>query len=200
MSTTPSNPVRVGVDSPLARALLLLAAVLLPAGPALALSTDRNQPLDIKAQYQRLTQGRATGSDTNFGTLTGNVRVEQGSLKAQGDEAKLYDTAKGGGAGGDNQVRRIVLTGKPARLEQRMDGDGGLMKATAATIEFNTDTGVADLNGDVVVVQEGRSEFRGAQMTYNTNTGAMEGGSSAPGSEVHLRFLPKTAPPAAGTP
>jgi lipopolysaccharide export system protein LptA len=195
MSIPPSNPGRGGAERSLRGTVALILALLLPAAPTFALSTDRNQPLDVRAQYQRMTQGRAGGSDTNFATLTGNVRMEQGSLKAQGDEAKLYDTTKGGTGGGDNQVRRMQLTGKPARLEQRMDGDGGLMKASAATIHYNTETGIAELDGDVVVVQEGRSEFRGAHMTYNTNTGAMEGGSDAPGSEIHLRFLPKSTPP-----
>ena len=200
MSIPLSNPGSDGAERSVRAAIGLILAVLLPAAPAFALSTDRNQPLDVRAQYQRMTQSRAGGSDTHFVTLTGNVRMEQGSLKAQGDEARLYDTTQAGTGGGDNQIRRMVLTGKPARLEQRMDGSGGLMKASAATIHYNTETGIAELDGDVVVVQEGRSEFRGAHMTYDTNTGAMEGGSNAPGSEIHLRFLPKTAPPAGGSP
>lgn len=151
--------------------------------PAFALSSDRDQPLDVRAQYNKSTLG-----GDNVTVFQGNVRMVQGSLKAFGDEAKIWeiDTGKP-----DETARRLVLTGNPARLEQMMDNNGGRMTASAGTIDYRSDTGLAELTGDVIVVQEGRSEFRGPRMTYNTNTGAMEGGSQAPGSEVHMTFKPK---------
>ena len=160
-------------------ALLLLALAL----PAHALSTDRDQPLDVRAQYNKSTFGTQ-----NVTLFQGNVRMVQGSLKATGDEARIWEIDTGDA---DASARRLVLTGKPAQLEQLMDNDGGKLTARALTIDYRSDTGLAELTGDVVVVQEGRSEFRGPHMTYITNTGAMEGGSQAPGSEVHMTFKPK---------
>lgn len=197
MSITHSN-LRHAKNAELpARAIhLLFAASLLLAGSAHALNTDREQPLSVKAQYQKSTMGgNHAGSTPDVTLLTGNVRMEQGSLKANGDEAHIYDVSK---PGDDSSARRLVLTGKPARLEQLMDNNGGKMTARAATIDYNTGSGIAELTGDVVVVQEGRSEFRGPKMTYNTNTGAMEGGSQAPGSEINMIFQPK--PKAAAKP
>jgi len=72
------------------------------------------------------------------------------------------------------------------------------MTARAAEIDYDDGTGIAVLTGDVVVIQEGKSEFRGPRMTYNTNTGAMEGGSSSAGSEVRMIF--KAKKPAAAKP
>ena len=95
-----------------------------------------------------------------------------------------------------------MLTGTPAHLEQMQDNNGGLMTARAAQIDYSDGTHIAILTGDVVVVQPGKSEFRGQRMTYNTESGAMEGGSQAPGSEIHMTFKPKpktTDKPAAGT-
>jgi lipopolysaccharide export system protein LptA len=155
--------------------LLLLAM----AGPVSALSTDRDQPLDVRAQTNTSSFGT-----NNVSVFTGNVRMVQGSLKAGGDEARISELA------GDGDGRRLVLTGKPATLEQLMDA-GGKVTARALTIDYRTDTGLAELTGEVIVVQEGRSEFRGPRMTYNTNTGAMEGGSQQSGSEVHMTFKPK---------
>ncbi|MGB0134295.1 lipopolysaccharide transport periplasmic protein LptA [Dokdonella sp.] len=151
-------------------------------GQAFALSTDRDQPLDVRAQTNSSTFGTA-----NVSVFTGNVRMIQGSLKAGGDEARISEIEV---AGADGNGRRLVLTGAPATLEQLMDG-GGKVTARASTIDYRSDTGIAELTGDVIVVQEGRSEFRGPRMTYNTNTGAMEGGSQAAGSEVHMTFKPK---------
>jgi lipopolysaccharide export system protein LptA len=153
------------------------------ASSAQALSTDRDQPLDVRAQSNTSTFGT-----TNVTVFQGNVRMVQGSLKAFGDEAKIWEIE---GSDPDATARRLVLTGNPAQLEQLMDNDGGKLSASALTIDYRSDTGLAELSGNVVVVQEGRSEFRGPKMTYNTNTGAMQGGSQTPGSEVHMTFKPK---------
>ncbi len=182
MSTIPSNPPRESARH-LLQALLLGGLLLSLAVPAFALSSDRDQPLDVRAQYNKSTFG-----GNNVTLFQGNVRMVQGSLKAYGDEAKIWELDS---ASTDSAARRLVLTGNPARLEQMMDNDGGRMTASAKTIDYRSDTGLAELTGNVVVVQEGRSEFRGPHMTYNTNTGAMEGGSQAPGSEVHMTFKPK---------
>ena len=172
-------------------ALLVLPALIV-ALPALALSTDRDQPLDVRAQYNKSSFGT-----NNVTVFQGNVRMVQGSLKATGDEAKIWEIET---ANADATARRLVLTGSPAQLEQLMDNNGGRLMASAATIDYRSDTGLAELTGNVVVVQEGRSEFRGPHMTYNTNTGAMEGGSQAPGSEVHMTFKPKPRAPKATEP
>lgn len=181
MSTTRSSPASASAER---LAIVAGAIALLLAVQAHALSSDREKDLEVFAAYNKSVMGSKNAAD-NHTLLQGNVRMEQGSLKARGDEARLFD------AGAGNASRRMVLTGKPAYLEQRLDGDGGLMTARAAEIDYDDGSGIAVLTGDVVVVQEGKSEFRGPRMTYNTNTGAMEGGSQAPGSEVRMIFKAK---------
>ena len=154
-------------------------------GSVHALSSDREQNLEVRASYNKMVT-----TTPSFALFKDNVRLEQGSLKASGDEARVYE-----GEGDDSSSRRIVLTGSPARLEQMQDNNGGLVTARAAQIDYNDGSHIAILTGDVVVVQEGKSEFRGQRMTYNTETGAMEGGSQAPGSEVHMTFKPKAKKP-----
>lgn len=175
---------------------LLAAAVLLGAiAPAAvhALSSDRDQDLSVRAQYNKNVVGNGKGAQAGHALFTGNVRLEQGSLKASGDEARLYE------AQAESEGQRMLLTGNPARLEQKLDG-GGMINARASTIDYNDGSGIAILTGDVVVIQEGKSEFRGPRMTYNTATGAMEGGDASPGSEVHLIFKPKKRTPATDKP
>jgi len=163
---------------------LLLACAL----PAHALSTDRDKPMDVTAAYSRINQGSDGKPGTTY--LRGDVRVVQGTLKANAAEATIRQDA-------DGAIRTVVLTGSQARLEQQQDG-GGLMVAQADRIEFDNASSVAELTGDVKVVQQGRGEFRGAHMTYNTNTGVMESGNQDAGGRVHMIIQPtKKAAPAA---
>lgn len=193
-----SRLLKLGAVSPTVLLAVLIAGIAC-ASTSYALSSDRNKDLNITARYQKSQLGGKAGTDTNTTILTGDVNIDQGSLKARGNEARLYDAAAK--SGNDDGSKRILLTGKPAHMEQLLDNDGGRMTADANTIDYSTATGIAELTGNVVVIQEGNSEFRGEHMTYNTNTGAMEGGSQSPGSQVRLKFLPKNkSTPAAEKP
>lgn len=186
MSTTLLNRPGTSPERKFAARTLLVIAGLLAFGAAHALSSDRDKDLEVRASYNKMVTAKPS-----FAVFKDNVRLEQGSLKASGDEARVYE-----GDASANSGRRIVLTGSPARLEQLQDNNGGLMTARAAQIDYNDGSHIAILTGDVVVVQQGKSEFRGQRMTYNTESGAMEGGSEAPGSEVHMTFKPKPRNPA----
>lgn len=181
MYTTPLNRPGASLDRKLLACAVLALAWLFAVGAAHALSSDRDKNLEVRASYNKMVTTKPS-----FALFKDNVRLEQGSLKASGDEAKVYE-----GDDSANSGRRIVMTGSPALLEQKQDDSGGLMTARAAQIDYDDGSHIAILTGDVVVVQAGKSEFRGQRMTYNTETGAMEGGSQAPGSEVHMTFKPK---------
>ena len=186
MCTTPLNRPDANPDRMVGLRLGLGVIGMLVFGTAHALSSDRDKNLEVRASYNKMIT-----TTPSFALFKDNVRIEQGSLKASGQEARVYEGDESGNSG-----RRIVLTGSPAHLEQLQDNNGGLMTARAAEIDYNDGSHIAILSGDVVVVQEGKSEFRGQRMTYNTETGAMEGGSQAPGSEVHMTFKPKPKSPA----
>ncbi len=186
MSTPSCNPPARAARPIELRALAALLA-LLAAPLAQALSTDRDQPMDIRADHQKTAIGEQT-------QLNGNVVMVQGSLKATGANATVYQhpsnarDARGNDIGGS--VRRIVLTGQRAHLEERQDG-GGLVTADARKIDYNVDTSIAELTGDVRVLQQGRGEFYGEHMTYNTVTGEIESGGTTPGNRVHMIIQPR---------
>ena len=197
MSITPSSRFGASADRRPTAVLIVGLLALAAAAPLHALSSDREKDLEIRADSSRMVSGSADKrTQPDHALFLGNVRIEQGSLKASGNEARVFDSGSGEAAS-----RRLVLTGAPARLEQMQDGDGGKMTARAATIDYDDGSGIAILTGEVVVIQEGKSEFRGPRMVYDTNTGAMEGGSQAPGSEVHMIFKPKkrAAQPTSGS-
>ena len=167
-----------------------------------ALETDRQQPMNIEANYQKTTQSQTNNeNDPDITNLDGNVIITQGSLKAHGDHAVIYKNPSGvadesGNIGG---IRRLVLTGKPAHIEQVHDVDCSLMTADGLKIDYNNITGIAVLTSNVVVVQKGKSEFHGENMIYNTNTGEMESGDKTPASRVHMVIEAKTQTPAPPT-
>jgi len=186
------------------RVVCALLAVL-ATGSAFALSTDRNQPMDVKANYLRTDQNKNTNPDVSTTYLKGNVQITQGSIKAHGAEATIYQDnankpAKGENSdSGSSKIKRVLIVGKQAHLEQLHDDDCGLMTADADTIDYHTDTDVADLKGNVHVIQKGKGDFRGEHMVYNTKTGEMESGDNSPQSRVSMTFEPKSAAPAPST-
>jgi len=154
--------------------------------PALARQDDRNQPMDLHAVS---TDG--FNLPNTITTLTGNVIVTQGTLKATGDKAVVY-------IDGNTQISRIVITvnkGKLAHIQQ-IDDAGNLMTGDADKLDYDNINGIAVLIGHAVVHQQGRGEAHGDKLTYNTNTDYMTGDSGGDGL-VHMIFLPKPKPTAA---
>lgn len=158
------------------RATQLCTAVvgLLIMQPVLAKQGDRNQP--INSDQDSISGFYAPNTIT---TLTGHVVITQGTMKATGDLAKLYMDA-------NQQVSRIVVTGKPAHIEQ-LDDDSRLMTGDAAQLDYDNVNEIAVLTGDAVVHQQGRGEAHADKITYNTQTYYATGEGN-----VHMIMLPKS--------
>jgi lipopolysaccharide export system protein LptA len=203
MCTQRSNPESAAGQNPRrnsARPALLVAIAIAPLA-AHALSSDRQQNMLINSDHAKIVQNK-DNNQPGVTYLSGDVTMDQGTTKARGDEATIYQhaanakDAQGRDISGD--VARVVLIGKskPAHLEQQQDS-GGLFTASSDRIDYNADTSVAVLTGNVVVVQPGRGRFKGASMTYNTNTGEMESGdASGPSQRVQMVIEPKNRAPA----
>ncbi|KZC16201.1 sugar transporter [Rhodanobacter sp. FW510-R12] len=164
-------------------ALAVVVLGLLAAQPALARKSDRQQEMQVAAKNFDGFQ-----KPNSVSTLTGNVVITQGTLKATGAQAKVYFDA-------DTQISRVVITGSPAHLEQ-LDDNGNLMLGDAATLDYDNLNGIAVLSGKASVTQKGRGEAHGDRLTYNTETSQMTGESAGDGL-VHMTFKPKPKP--AGT-
>ena len=178
--------------------LAAVCAALVLAQSAFALSTDRSQPMNVDANYQKSTQSRTgKADDPDITRMDGNVVMTQGSMQAHADHATIYRNPSGVADANGNygSLTRVVLTGKPAHLQQLHDGDCSLMTADADTIDYDNLSGVAVLSGNVSVIQHGKGEFHGQHMRYNTNTGEMESGDASPSSRVHMVMQPKSRQP-----
>lgn len=169
---------------------------------AYALSSDRDQPMHVDADYQKSVQSKTgKADDPDITHLDGNVKIVQGSMKIDANHATVYQNPSGvadaeGNVGG---ITRVVFTGNPAHMQQVHDGDCRLMTAQAETIDYDNVTGIATLTGNVTLVQKDKGEFHGQNMIYNTNTGDMESGNKSPSSRVHMVIQPKEKTPAAAS-
>ena len=164
-------------------ALAAAALGLLAAQPALAKKSDRQQEMHIAAKNFDGFQ-----KPNSVSTLTGNVVISQGTLKATGAQAKVYFDA-------DTQISRVVITGSPAPLAQ-LDENNNLVLGTASTLDYDNLQGLAVLSGNASIIQKGRGDAKGDKLTYNTETSQMTGESSGDGM-VHMTFQPKPKPVAA---
>lgn len=160
--------------TPAALAACLLLAL---AAPAAAKSTDRQQPMDVRADASS-----ALLEDDAVSTLDGNVEITQGTLKVQADHAEIHQS------GGD--IHEVVLTGAPARLHQVAD-NGEPTNATASRIVYTLSDEMMVLTGNVVITQP-RGNLRGETVRYDINTGRLNGGGD--GNRVQMRIMPKSAP------
>lgn len=173
---------RLGLIAP-----LLVALGLLGSSVALAKQSDRNQPMSVDAR-----SGDMFMSPNSKTTISGNVKIVQGTLKITGDRAELYSGADGG-----NIVRALIF-GKPAHIQQ-LDDNGNLMSGDASKLDYDNVKGIAVLTGNAVVKQQGRGEAHGDKLTYNTQTSQMTGESQGD-NRLHMVFQPKNKAPAATAP
>lgn len=162
------------------RLLFALAAIALLPAVALAKKDDRNQPMDFTAKTTN-----AYNAPNSITTLSGNVKLTQGTLLITGAEAKVYLDK-------DTQIARVVVTGNPAHIQQ-LDENNNLMQGDAATLDYDNINGIAVLINNAKVTQQGRGEFHGDKITYNTDTSLITGESGGDGL-VHGTFLPKPKP------
>ncbi|HUA79093.1 MAG TPA: lipopolysaccharide transport periplasmic protein LptA [Dyella sp.] len=152
--------------------LYVMLMLILPLA-AYAKTGDRNQPMNS-------SQVSVTGfnAPNTITTLTGNVVVTQGTMKAKGDVAQLY-------MDNDSQVARIVMKGRPAHIEQ-LDDNNHLMTGEAPTLDYDNINGIAVLQPNAVVTQQGMGDAHADKLTYNTNTSYFTGTGN-----VSMTYLPK---------
>jgi len=166
----------------LMRSRLLFALATLALLPALALAKkdDRSQPMNFTAKSTN-----AYNAPNSITTLTGNVKLTQGTLLITGAEAKVYLDK-------DTQISRVVVTGSQAHIQQ-LDENNNLMQGDAAQLDYDNINGIAVLTGNAVVRQQGRGEFHGDKLVYNTQTSLITGEAAGDGL-VHGVILPKQKP------
>lgn len=137
-----------------------IAAAALFSSSSFALPSDRNQQLSLVAD-------RATYNDrTGITTYTGNVVIEQGTMRLQADSIIATLNSK-------KEIQTITAKGQLAKFQQQIDTNKGLARGEAQQIVYNADTGILTLSGKAYLYQNG-SSIRGDSLKYSMNKGDVE--------------------------
>lgn len=145
----------------LKKILVATALLFLPA-LALALETDANQPINIRARNVELNE------KTGVALYRGDVVLTQGSMNLRAE--RLEVTRKNG------QIDSARAAGKPATLGLRTDG-GETLTAAAHRVDYQVQTRTIELRDNVTLTRAG-DVFTGAMVQYRLNeeTLTAEGG------------------------
>jgi len=151
-------------------------AALLAHAPAMALQTDRQQPLEVNADATDGTLGDGVT------VLSGRVDIRQGSLHIKADRAEVDKL--------DGRVHTVVLRGAPAFLEQEIEQQG-MVQAEATTITYQVANGLVTLEGDADV-RHPQYQISGDSLTYDLNQQHFQGsGDPADGGRIRIRLDPE---------
>jgi len=143
---------------------------------AVALESDRQQPLEINANATDGTLG------DGITTMRGDVEIRQGTLHITADEAEVKKA--------DGRVQSVTFRGQPAYLEQEIE-EQGLVKATAGKIDYQVATGIVTLTGNADV-QHPQYQISGDILTYDLKVQHFEGSSTEDGNgRIHIRLDPE---------
>lgn len=159
----------------------LLAALtlgLLAAAPAHALKSDRQQPLDVRADATDGTLGDGTA------TLTGNVEIRQGTLLIRADVATVEKV--------EGRVRRFELTGDPVHLQQEIEEEG-LVSAEAQKVEYEVASGIVTLSG-AADVNHPQYQINGEVLRYDMNAQHFQGSGGDDNGRIRIQLEPEVVP------
>jgi lipopolysaccharide export system protein LptA len=158
--------------------LLLAGALLCAFTPAHALKSDRQQPLEVKADATDGTLGDGTA------TLRGNVEIRQGTLLIRADIARVERV--------EGRVRRFELDGKPVHLQQEIEAEG-LVSAQALKVEYEVATGMVTLTG-AADVDHPQYHISGEVLRYDLNIQHFQGSGGDADGRIRIRMNPEVIP------
>ncbi len=143
-------------------AIALASALLALAGPALALPSDRDQPISYQAD--RAERDNQLGTTT----LEGSVIMQRGSIRIEADRVVIEDE--------NNKINLIIATGKPARYRQIPSEGAEPIIASAHTIEYRLGEQTLHLIDNASLVQGG-SSLTGNRIDYDVRQAVVTAGS-----------------------
>ena len=133
----------------------VLCAALL-ATPAHAEKADRDKPVNLEADTVTLDDIR------KISVYQGNVVLTQGTLMLRADHLQVTQNADG--------LDKVSATGRPVAFRQKADGRDEYIEGFADRIEYDGVNNQIELIGQARL-RRGTDELRGAQISYNANTG-----------------------------
>lgn len=146
---------------------LLITFVLAIAGSAaLALESDKEQPIELAADSVDIDEGKGVS------VYKGDVDLRQGSMRLRADIVTVHQIGR--------KPSKMVAEGRPAKFEQQ--SDKGPVKGEAKRVEYEVDSENLLLIGDAVVVQ-GQDSMRSDRIVYDRVRSVVKAGAAAKGKQ-----------------
>ena len=148
----------------------LLALLLLTLCPPLAnaLSSDKDQPIDIVADSVDIDEAKGTS------TYTGNVEINQGSIRLLADKVVVEHHP--------GQPRKVNASGAPAKFRQLPDNSKAYVTGTAQRVEYRLDSEELVLTGNAQLTQ-GKDRFNSDRIVYDRVKAVVKAGAAAQGKD-----------------
>lgn len=137
------------------RIFIIVAALLSVNGTALALSTDKNQPAVIDASEVEFD------FKTGTRTYTGNVRIEQGTLRLQADKLVVKFA--------NDKVQTATAWGRPVKFRQRPDGKDEDVYGEGKRMLLDETKNMLYLYENALLIQ-GQDQMRGKEIAYDMSS------------------------------
>lgn len=155
---------------------LCLAGLVLAgtSGSALALPSDRDQPISYQAD--RAERDNQKGSTT----LEGTVVMQRGSIRIEAERVVIEDQ--------DNKISVIVATGSPARYQQTPSVGAEPVIASANRLEYRLGEQTLHLVGKASLVQGG-SSLTGNRIDYDVAQSVVKAGSDRLNKSERVRMV-----------
>lgn len=147
---------------------LVIALVILIPGTASALKSDKDKPISIEADSVDIDDRNGVA------IYKGRVELSQGTIKMKADSVTVTSR--------EGQTDHIRARGNPVHFEQQPDGEKGLIKARANTIEYDSNGEITYLIGNAVLNQ-GKDSFKSDRIIYDRTKAVVKGGASAKGKQ-----------------
>jgi lipopolysaccharide export system protein LptA len=144
------------------RKILVVSALLVLAGEARALPSDRDQPISYQADRAERDNQRG------ITILEGSVIMQRGSIRIEAERVVIEDE--------NNKINLIIATGTPARYRQIPSEGAEPIIASARTIEYRLGEQTLHLIDKASLVQGG-SSLTGNRIEYDVRQAVVTAGS-----------------------
>jgi lipopolysaccharide export system protein LptA len=146
----------------------LFITALLVTGNANALSTDKDQPVNIEADSVDVNEASETA------IYRGNVVLIQGSINLNADKVVVHKF--------QSENPYIVATGNLVRFSQLPDNETVRVKGRSLKAEYELNSEKVELTGKAVLVK-GPNTFKNDRIIYDRVNAIVKAGTSAKGKE-----------------
>ena len=154
---------------------------LLTSLPAMALSSDREQPINIESDRLDIDE------EKGISTYQGNVHYTQGTIILDADILVVHSR--------EGEVYKLEAFGDPAHYRQELDNDKGDLSAKAKSMEYVADNGKLVLRENVRIVK-GEDVFTGNIIEYSTRDEIVSARKAESGEErVQVIIQPRQQTP-----